>query len=390
MGTLPASHGLSGKRVLYGVTKSNGGGAQRYVEMLARGARAAGMDVSAMAGSADGAKGGPGPLFQTFEKEGIPSTYLSEIERDVKGAGERRALSEVIDAVKDAAPDVLHLNSSKLGLLGAFAGRRAGVSRIIFTAHGWPHMESRPLWWKVMAWLGSWWTIALSHKIICVSESDRRGAPTLLFRDKLALVYNGISDFPRLPREEARAALIKRSHDLSKYSTWLVMNAELHPNKGIGTAIRAVAELAHRHSDIALVVCGEGQSRNGLAELALELGVSSRVFLLGFVPEARQFLNAADIYLMPSRKEGFPFALLEAGLASLPVIAAKVGGIPEVITDHKTGLYMPRDNTHILAQAIVFYLNNPDKAAQYGAQLREHVLSNFSEEKMVTLTLALY
>jgi glycosyltransferase involved in cell wall biosynthesis len=93
---------------------------------------------------------------------------------------------------------------------------------------------------------------------------------------------------------------------------------------------------------------------------------------------------------MPSRKEGFPFALLEAGLASLPVIAAKVGGIPEVITDHVTGLYMPRDNTHILAQAIVFYLNNPDKAAQYGAQLREHVLDNFSEEKMVAQTLALY
>jgi glycosyltransferase involved in cell wall biosynthesis len=343
-----------------------------------------------MAGSADGSKGGPGPLFESLEKEGVTTTYLSEIERNVKGAGERRALAELTERIKGCEPDVLHLNSSKMGLLGAVAGRRAGVKRIIFTAHGWPHRESRPLYWKFMAWLGSWLTIALCHKIICVSDSDLRGSPTLLFRQKLALVYNGISDFPRLPREEARAELIKRSHDLAKYKTWLVMNAELHPNKGVGTAIRAVAELAHNHPDIALVVCGEGEARNALTELALAHNVSSRVFLLGFVPEARTYLNAADIYLMPSRKEGFPFALLEAGLASLPVIASRVGGIPEIITDHETGLFMPRDNTHILSMAIAFLLNNPEKAALYGAQLRERVLKDFSEERMIAGTLALY
>jgi len=93
---------------------------------------------------------------------------------------------------------------------------------------------------------------------------------------------------------------------------------------------------------------------------------------------------------MPSSKEGLPLALLEAGLASLPVVASKVGGIPDVIEDHRTGLFMPRANTHILAKAIAYYLNNPDVAAKYGAALREKVLTDFSEEQMSQKTLALY
>jgi glycosyltransferase involved in cell wall biosynthesis len=169
-----------------------------------------------------------------------------------------------------------------------------------------------------------------------------------------------------------------------------MMNAELTPNKGVGTAVRALAELAHRHPNLALVVCGEGESRSAITELACSLEVSSRVFLPGFIPNARRYLYAADIYLMPSRKEGLPLALLEAGLASLPVIASKIGGIPEVVTDQETGLFMPRGNTHILAKAVSHYLDHPDEAAKYGKRLYDRVRATFSAEDMVANTTALY
>jgi glycosyltransferase involved in cell wall biosynthesis len=168
------------------------------------------------------------------------------------------------------------------------------------------------------------------------------------------------------------------------------MTAELHPNKGIGTAIRAMAELATRHPDLALVVCGEGQDRDRLTELALQLGVASRVFLLGFVEDAREYLSAADIFLMPSRKEGMPLAVLEAGMASLPVIATRVGGIPDIIDDKQTGLFMPRSNTHILAKAIAYLLNDPEEAARMGSALYKKITTEFSEQDMVEKTLALY
>lgn len=388
METTPGS--LAGKRVLYGITKSNWGGAQAYVTMLAKGARDAGAHVSVMAGGADGRGSDSGELFKALESEGIRTIPLSCIGRDVHASSDWQALKELIAVIKQERPDILHLNSSKMGVLGALAGRRAGVRCIIFTAHGWPHMEQRSPLWKLMAWAGSWLTIALSSCVITVSDRDLRDSPTFFFRDKLRLIHNGIPDFNRLPRDEARAALEKHSHDLTKFPQWLMMNAELHHNKGIGVAIRALAELSHKHPELALVVCGEGEARNYLTELALNLHVSSRVFLLGFLPDAREYLTAGDIYLMPSYKEGLPLALLEAGLASMPVVASKVGGIPDIIDDQRTGLFMPRANTHILSKAIAYYLNNPDVAATYGAALREKVLTQFSEQQMLDKTLKEY
>ena len=380
----------SGKRVLFGITKSNWGGAQAYVTMLAKAARDGGADVAVMAGGAEGTGSDSGLLFETLAGLGIRTIPLSSIGRDLHAASDWQALKELRSVIGQEKPDVLHLNGSKMGVLGSIAGRLAGVPRIVFTAHGWPHKEQRSPLWQLVAWGGSWLTIVLSSRIIAVSDRDLRDSPTFFFRDKLRLIHNGISEFSRLSHEDARAALIKHSHDLSNYPQWLMMNAELHHNKGVGSAIRALAELAHKHSTLALVVCGEGEAWNYLTELALNLKVSSRVFLLGFVPEAREYLSAADIYLMPSSKEGLPLALLEAGLASLPVVASKVGGIPDIIEDHKTGLFMPRGNTHILAKSIAYYLDNPDIAAKYGGALREKVLAEFSEQQMVSETLKLY
>jgi glycosyltransferase involved in cell wall biosynthesis len=382
---------LSGKKVLFGITKSNWGGAQLYVARIAKGAQDAGAQVAVMAGAAAGRAGdSSGRLFEVLAEEHVQTIQLSTIGRDINPASEWRAFNELVRIIREQRPDALHLNSSKMGFLGALAGRVAGVKHIICTIHGWPHKEQRPLLWKVMAWLGSWGTLFLCHTVIVVSERDLRDAPTLFFRDSLKLVHNGISDFPRKSREEARAALIERAPELATYPHWLLMNAELHPNKGISTAIRALYELSAHYKDIALVVCGEGQDRPNLVELARSLKVASRVFLLDFVPNARENLAAADIYLMPSRKEGLPMALLEAGLASLPVVASKIGGIPEVITDHRNGLFMPRSNTHLLAKAITFFLDHPIEAQEMGLHLREKVLTDFSEREMIEKTIVLY
>lgn len=381
---------LAGKRVLIGITKSNWGGAQAYSVMVAKAAKEAGAHVSVMAGGATVRGSDSGKMFESLEELGIQTLLLSSIQRNYGFGSEWQALKELVRVIRQEKPDILHLNSSKMGALGAIAGRIAGAKRIIFTAHGWPYLEQRPLWWKALAWIGSWPIVVFSSKIITVSDYDLRTAPVLLLRDKLVHIDNGIEPFPLKSREEARAELAHRNHDLAKYSQWLFMTAELHPNKGIAVAVRAIAELAPRHPDLALVICGEGQDRDFLTELALQLGVASRVFLLGFVENAREYLSAADIFLMPSRKEGMPLAVLEAGMASLPVIATKVGGIPDIIDDKKTGLFMPRSNTHVLAKAIAYLLNDPEEASKMGDLLHQKIRTDFSAEDMIEKTLALY
>ncbi len=384
------STSLAGKRILYAITKSNWGGAQSYVYTLALAAHASGAHTSVTLGGAGSAGGGMGLLAERLEEARIPITPLSEIRRDIGLMHEWRAFIELVRVIDRKHPEILHLNSSKMGFLGALAGRLVGVPHIVFTAHGWPHRENRSLLWRAAIWFASWITICLSHIVIVVSQCDMETAPVLFSRRKLIHIANGIPPFPLLTRAEARAELAVYAPELLSYNRWILMNSELHPNKGIDVAIRALAMLVAEHPESALVVMSEGQEHIRLTELAASLGISSHIFLLGFVKDARTKLLAGDIFLMPSRKEGLPLALLEAGLAGLPVVASDVGGIPEIIQHGKTGLLVPPKDPAALAAAIASLLRDPSRAEHLGASLHDRIASEFSEEEMVARTFSTY
>ena len=383
----PAS--LAGTRICYAITKDSWGGAQAYVYALARGAKERGADVSVLVGSS-GAAHTSATLSGRLREAGIPVAFLSHMQRDIGLLSEWHAFRELVSALRKERPHVLHLNSSKMGALGSLAGRVAGVPRIVFTAHGWPHREPRTLVWKAAAWCGSLFAVLLSHRVIAVSECDLRTAPSLFMRSKVVRVYNGAPSFELRSREEARAALVERAPGLSEYPTWILMNAELHPNKGIDTAIRAVSEVVRTYPHAALVIQGAGEEQERLEALARELDMHDRVFLADFVPEARRNLRAADIFLMPSRKEGLPLALLEAGAAGVPAIVSAVGGMPEIVEHGKTGLLISPDDVHALARALSQLLANPEHAQSLGKELRARVSRTFSEARMLEETLSLY
>jgi glycosyltransferase involved in cell wall biosynthesis len=381
---------LAGKKLLYAITKSNWGGAQVYVHTLARGARDAGAQVAVLAGSADGKRGAPGQLFETLASDEIRTIPLSAITRDIGLLSEWRAFRELLRTLKHERPDVLHLNSSKMGVLGSLAGRLAGIRHIVFTAHGWPHREPRNPFWKMIAWGGSWCTILLCSRIIVVSKLDYVKAPIFFSRRKITVVHNGIEPFELISREQARAALIEIAPHLADKQPWLLMNAELHANKGIDIALQALEHVRTTYRDAALIIQGSGQEEMRLMDLAIRFGVGANAFFTGFAPNARATLAAGDIYLMPSRKEGLPMALLEAGYADLPVVASNVGGIPEIIENHYTGLLVPPENAQDLAFSILSLLDDPDQARILGNNLHRRVLQDFMAERMVRETLALY
>lgn len=379
---------LTGRKVLFVITKSNWGGAQSYVHTFAKHCREQGAEVAVALGGTGKRAADTGLLAERLTADGIRVIPVTSFMRDISLPQELRALRELFTVIRRERPDVLHLNSSKAGVIGALAGRLAGVKRIIFTAHGWPHREPRSLLWRLMTHEFSWWTVFLSHATIVVSELDYKKAPVLFSRRKLHLIRNGVAPFTLLPRVKARQELIRKAPYLSETVPWLLMPAELHANKGIDLAISALTELT-AYPDMALVVLGEGTEREALLKHARECGVSDRVFLLGFVPDACQYLSAADIFLMPSRKEGLPMALLEAGHAALPVVATRVGGIPEVIQHEKNGLLIDANDV-TLANAIRTLLKDPERARPFGTALQETVRERFSEGTMLKETIALY
>lgn len=381
---------LSGRKILFVITKSNWGGAQSYVHALARHSREQGADVAVALGGTGARGAASGLLAERLAADGVRVIPIASFMRDISIAQELRAFRELLAVIRRERPDVLHLNSSKAGGIGALAGRIAGVPRIVFTAHGWAHREPRGLSQRLLISMSSWATVFLSHFVIAVSECDKETAPALLLRRKIHVIPVGIAPFALLPRVKARQELIKRAPTLSETVPWLFMTTELHANKGIDLAISALARLSPAYPDMALVVLGEGSERENLLEHARACGVSDRVFLLGFVPDARQYLSAADLFLMPSRKEGLPLALLEAGHAALQVVASRVGGIPEIVEHEKDGLLIAPNDAAALAHAIGELLGNSEKARTLGTALQGDVRERFSEEMMLTKTIAVY
>jgi glycosyltransferase involved in cell wall biosynthesis len=310
--------------------------------------------------------------------------------RDLSFARELRAFHELYTTIRAQKPDVLHLNSSKAGILGGLAGRLAGVRKILFTAHGWPHREPRPLLMRAALWIASWLTVAFCTSVIAVSQKDHDDAPVFISRRKIKVIHNGMNPFPLLPRSEARAILQRDTSAISQCDYWFLMNAELHPNKAIDVAIKAFKKHAGTTTGTTLVIIGEGQERTAIEKQISGSGVSDRILLAGFIPEARTYMSAGNAFLLPSRKEGFPLVLLEAGLAQVPVIASRTGGIPEIIEDGMSGLLIPPADMDSLATAMDRLHSNPDTAEGFANTLYKKVTQDFSESSMTNATFALY
>lgn len=142
--------------------------------------------------------------------------------------------------------------------------------------------------------------------------------------------------------------------------------------------LRAIAQV----EKVRVVILGEGEQRAALEKLAVELGVSDRVDLRGWVDNPRAYLPHFDVIALPSRSEGFPLAVVEAMLAARPVVATCVGSVPEAVLDGETGFLMNKDDIAGLATALCRLRDNPALRTQMGKRGREVAATRFTVEHM--------
>jgi glycosyltransferase involved in cell wall biosynthesis len=281
----------------------------------------------------------------------------------------------------------VHLNSSKIGGLGAFACRIARVNKIVFTAHGWAYKEDRNIISKKIIWFFSWLTVLISHKTIVVSEDDFKNSPKLFVNRKIKTIHNGIADIKFKNKAAARKELHPRSN-LGQF--WVGTISELHMNKGLPFMIRAVSKLIKKGYDISFFIIGEGEERFALEQFVKKLKLEDNVFLLGHIDNASEYLKAFDIFTLTSVKEGLPYVLLEAGLAELPTVATHTGGIPEIIENKKSGRLVHVKNSYEIESAISDIIDFKKDSVEYGKALKEKITQDFTVEQMVAETVAMY
>jgi glycosyltransferase involved in cell wall biosynthesis len=376
------------KKVLYLITKSNWGGAQKYVFDLATNLPKDQFET-AVASGGTGAKGAEvGQLANKLAEVSLPFYPIKSFTRDIFLFNELKAFWEVGLVIKKYRPDILHVNSSKAAGVGGFVGRLIGVKKIIYTVHGWPFNEKRNFISKSLIYFFSWLTCFLVHEVIVINEKDfAQGKAMLLVSKKMDLIYNGLTAIPFLSRSEARQKLGEiTGHPFSDSDLIVGSIAELHPNKGLNYLIEGVAQA----SEWKLIIIGGGQEKNNLEKLIQKLNVADRVFLAGFIPNTSTLLKAFDASALVSLKEGHPYAVLESGLASLPFIGSDIPGIRAIIDSPDKGILVPPANSQAITEALKKLSNNPTLRQTQGENLQTKVQSDFNIEKMINNTIQLY
>lgn len=385
--------GDSKLKILYVITKSNFGGAQRYVYDLA----------TRLHGSSGGQASLPRENFEvTVILGGSEALYRNLIAKGVRTIS-IPTLANKINIVRDIAAffsmfflfrreraDIIHLNSSKAGVMGALAARLSGCKKIIFTAHGWAFTEDRVAPVQAAIKAMQWLTIFLAHHTIAVSKKTQEEAPKALVKNKITVIQNGIEQQEFYERNKARD-LIAEKIEIPRNTFWLGTIAELHPNKGLRYAIDAVKNFSQKHSGkVVYCIIGDGNERAILAENIRKHSLEKHIFLFGNMENAARYLKAFDCFLLPSIKEGFPYVLLEAGLAEIPVIATRVGGVPEIVSHKKGGLIVPPRDSRTLARALSKIYDNKRERKVFAENLHQEVLSSFSKKKMLEKTIRIY
>jgi len=373
------------KKIIYLVTQSDFGGAQKYVFELASNLPPDQYKIIVAAGSE-----GDGELFSRLaDFANIKTIKLKNLKRLPSILGALRAIKEIEKLLFAEKPDILHLNSSAAGVLGSLAAKKYKNKtclplRVIYTAHGWAFSEPGFLKQKIYLFLEK---ITAKYKdiFIVLSEKDKQAAlqNKIAPQEKIIKIYNGI--------DSAKIKFLEKpeSRKILGVSPALGTIANFYKTKGLGYLIEAMYILRQQNKDIALAVIGEGPERKNLEKQIVKYNLEKNISLLGKKTKASQYLKALDIFVLPSVKEGFPFVILEAMSAEIPIIATTVGAIPEILENETSGILVEPKNPKALAQTIMTLLDDPREQKNLAENAKQSV-EKFSLSQTLSQTFSLY
>lgn len=374
------------KKLVYVVTKSSWGGAQRYVYDLAQSFKD---DYEVEIWCGQNELGTQTSLIDKGVDGSISVRCIKDLGRDINIKRELCVWRDFYGMIKSHKPDILHLNSTKVGGFGAVIGRLCKVKKIIFTAHGLANFEDRPYWQIFLIDRFNRIIFQLMDAVILLSKMEYHFTQNWLKASKLKLIYNGIVPPKKLPLKQISShfpPLIKVKFDAPDITKFVGIG-ELHKNKGINYSLEAFQQLKFLGFDFIYVHFGEGELRGELLAQAKNLGLEEHVHFFGFKDGASAYLSCFDALVFPSIKEGLPYAVLEAGFAGIPVFASRVGGLSEIIFEGKTGRLHDAKDVASLIEHLRDFINN----GNYNKNtIRKKISEEFSCAQMVQNTRQIY
>lgn len=351
------------------ITLAEVGGAQTYVASL----------LPALVGKFDVtvAAHGAGPLRDATEAAGARFVPLRSVRRAI-GLRDLAGLVELVRLLRRERPDILHASSSKAGVLGRIAGVIAGIPIRIFTVHGWAFAAHSGVAGRLYRWADRL-VRPLTTVTICVSERERAAglAAGTCDPERTTVIPNAVD-----------VAGARRFRAMGRERPLVLAVGRLKAPKDFPTLVRALGKLPPDSFD-ALIV-GDGPDRRRLEEEIAGLGLQARVRLAGERRDVPALLAGADVFVLASSSEGMPVSVLEAMAAGLPVVASRVGGVPEQVDDGRTGVLVEPGDTDALAEALTTLLDDGELRRRLGAAGRARAEEAFDLEPFRRAHVELY
>ncbi len=322
--------------------------------------------------------GGTGTLSRQLERRGIAFHAIEELHRPIRPAADLVAYRRLRAALRGFGPDLVSTHSTKAGLLGRRAARTLGIPTL-FTAHGWGFApgEDRPYRRLLVTFERR--AAVWSRRIITVSEFDRELALEngICEEERIITIRNGVADVgPELMSDPRRSP------------PRLAMIARFVPQKGHAALLNALARLTHLSWELVLV--GDGPGLAEAERLCEKHHIADRSRFLGRRPDVAEIITEAQILALTSHREGLPRSVLEGMRAGLPVIASRVGGVPEAVVDGETGFTVAPSDPETLIRRLESLIRDPSARANMGARAREVYEERFTLERMVRESVAVY
>ncbi|MDT7041804.1 glycosyltransferase family 4 protein [Candidatus Nitronereus thalassa] len=279
------------------------------------------------------------------------------------------ALRELINILRQWNIDLVHVNDYWWAPLGYLASQKCHLPVVVHIRQ--QIEKSRvPQYW-----------LTKPDRLFPVSQDIKRVLHNMEVEPGRArVVYSGI-DVRHACDAQARNVFRKR-HGLNRDQLVIGTVANLFPRKGYEYLIEALPMIKNEYPDIRCFIVGEGPEsyQVQLVRLVKEKELESHVVFVGFQPNVFEFINAFDVFVLPSILEGFGIVLLEAMAMSKPIVATRVGGVPEVIDHGVTGLLVPPRDPKALGAAILEIVKDEQVRAKFGMAAREIVTEKFTRE----------
>jgi glycosyltransferase involved in cell wall biosynthesis len=371
-------------KVLRVIARVNMGGPALHVAYLTAGLRDRGYDTTLVAGSL--ARGEDSMEF-VADALGVEVERLPGLRRDISPVRDVLAVWRLAQVIRRERPAILHTHTAKAGAVGRMAALVAGDARppiVVHTFHG--HVlrgyfgPLRTFGFRLL----ERWLARATTALIAVSPEVRDDLVALGVapREQFTVVRLGIELRERVDdvngRDETRRVL---GIGPERFTVgWIGRMTEV---KRTGDVLLAFKRLRDRGVDATLCLVGDGPERDRVERRAHELGIMRSTLFLGYQEDVAPFYAAFDAMILPSGNEGTPVSAIEALAAGRPVVATRVGGVPDVVRDGEDGFLVDRGAVDDLAEALARLAADPTLRKRMGEAGRERVLPRYAVDRLV-------